>query len=243
MDQTIQITAAPNGDVNFKTGELPAAYTPKVIEYKGNIEAPYAFFSARLSEDLVFTSNEVFVLSECVLIVNHSQKTILLICGENQQNKVTVLGTLKVNPEIQEIGINQPSTRRGVADLRDWIKYNRKYLHPDSNFQETLKQLQKVNTAFTTRTTNEKNGTGNELKSTQHIVDDLPAFNIIFNIRLFEGMPKERIPVKVEAEVIGGEIKFLFFSEEISTLLENQAEALIQSQIELFGDSIAIINQ
>ena len=241
-EQTINIT--PTGpEINYRTGDLPAPYTPKYVEYKGNIEAPFSFFSARVSENSVFTSNEIFSLFECALVVNHKNNTILLICGENQQNKVTVLGELKPNAEIEEIGINKPSVRRKVSELRDWIKYNRKFLHPDCSFQETLQTLQKVNTAFTVKKSEEKNGSGNEYNAKQIIVDDLPKFNIIFNVRLFEGLPKVKIPVEVEAEVVNGELMFLFFSPEISTMIEGLSESLLESQVQAFESQIAIIHQ
>jgi hypothetical protein len=241
-EQTINIT--PTGsEIEYRTGELSAPYTPKVIEYKGNIEAPFSFFSARVREDAIFTSNDALSLSECILIVNHKNNTILLICGENQQNKVTVLGELKLNAEIEEIGINKPSVRRKVSDLRDWIKYNRKFLHPDCSFQETLQSLQKVNTAFTIKKSEEKNGSGNEYIAKQVIVDDLPKFDIIFNVRLFEGLPKVKIPVEVEAEVVNGELMFLFFSPEISTMIEDLSEKLLNEQVAAFDSQIAIIHQ
>ena len=242
--QEQQINIIPTGPyINYRTGDLPQTYTPKIIEYKGNIEAPYAFFSARENQNAVYTSNDTFRLAECSLVVNYKNNTILLICGENKQNKVTVFGELKLNSEIEEIGINKPTARRRISDLRDWIKYNRKFLHPDCSFQETLKTLQSVNTAFTIKKSEEKNGTGNEFNAKQIIVDDLPKLNISFNIRLFEGLPKLKIPVDVEAEVVNGELMFLFFSPEISTMIEDLAEKLLESQVSAFGSKIAIINQ
>lgn len=243
-EQTINIT--PTGpQIEYRTGELPAPYTPKVIEYKGNIEAPLAFFNARKDDDqgVILTSGQDFYFTECALVVNHKNNTILLICGENQQKKVTVLGELKPNNEIEEIGINKPSVRRKVSDLRDWIKYNRKFLHPDCSFQETLQSLQKVNTAFTIKKSEEKNGSGNEFIAKQVIVDDLPKFNIIFNVRLFEGLPKVKIPVEVEAEIVNGELMFLFFSPEISIMIEDLSEKLLNEQVAAFDSQIAIIHQ
>lgn len=243
QEQQINLTAT-GPDVNYRTGNLPEAYTPKAIEYKGNIEAPFAFFKAR-EDGLqgVYTSKENFFYFECTLIVNHKKNTIELICGENRQYKVTVTGELKLNTEIEEIGINKPSVRRKVSELRDWIKYNRKFLHPDCSFEQTLQALQKVNTAFTVKKTEEKNGSGNEFNSKQIIVDDLPKFDIIFNVRLFEGLPKVKIPVEVEAEVVNGELMFLFFSPEISTMIESLSESLIESQVQAFDSKIAIIHQ
>jgi len=242
MEQSINIT--PIGpDVNYRTGDLPKPFTPHNIEYKGNIEAPFAFFSARNEGEVIYTSNDNFGLSETILIVNHKENTLTLICGENRQEKITVVGSLKLDDSVQDIGINKPAIRRSVSELRDFIKYNRQHLHSECSFQETLKALQKVSIAFTTKKTVEKDGTGNSLDSNQQIVDDLPKLNIIFNIRLFEGMPKEKIPVNVEAEVVGGELKFLFFSEELATLIENIAESSIAIQVEAFESKIAIIHQ
>lgn len=243
-EQTINLTPT-SPQIDYRTGDLPAPYTPKVIEYKGNIEAPFAFFSARKDDDqgAVSTSARDFYYTECALVVNHKNNTILLVCGENRQDKVTVLGELKLNTEIEEIGINKPTCRRKVFELREWIKYNRKFLHSECNFQTLLQQLEKVNTAFTVKKTEEKNGSGNEYNAKQIIVDDLPKFDIIFNIRLFEGLPKVKIPVDVEAEVVNGELMFLFFSPEISTMIEDLSEKLLESQVQAFEYQIAIIHQ
>lgn len=244
MENELKVNINTPGYAEVYTGEAKKVFNSAALNYNGNINAPAAFFNARKETDnSISTSNASFDFYECILVVNHKSSTLTLICGENQQNKITVIGQLKINKEIQEIGINQPSTRRSVAELRDWIKYNRKFLHPECNFQETLKALQKVNVAFTTKKQIEKDGTGNTFDMNQIKVDELPEFNIIFNIRLFEGMPKEKIPVKVEAEVVAGELKFLFFSDEISTLIESQSENLLSAEIDSFGDSIAIIHQ
>lgn len=239
----IKVTAT-NEKLDIRTGELAPPHVLKEITYKGNINAPLSFFSARHTDTLDHIYSTVdFHLTESILLVNHQKRSLTLICGENSQGKVTVLGELTPNPEIEEIGINKPSVRRKVSELRDWIKYNRKFIHPDCSFQETLQTLQKVNTAFTVKKIEEKNGTGNEYNAKQIIVDDLPKFNISFNVRLFEGLPKIKIPVDVEAEVVNGELMFLFFSPEISTMIEDLSENLLNSQVEAFGCKIAIIHQ
>jgi hypothetical protein len=209
---------------------------PRKREFCGGIDSVLSFVKDRykIAESIVEKHDYVMV-EYCY---NPDRPWILLDTDINNPLSTTVRGELIKNPDLKPFEFNKGA----VFTNKSFIQVIKENAHCFASIQEAnqlIKQLRNFVAKFTTEVEDLNDNQGNtklkietKLEAAKSGIPEL----LNFSAPLFNGGNKVYFTVEVEIEVVMNngkpEAKFGFFSLELNQMLRDEAERIINMQVE-----------
>lgn len=201
------------------TGNALPRKEPLRVEIKGLINAPHEFMLKR--EPDPFCSH---------LIVDVSKGTLKLVIDEKNQYKDEIKGSLDLDPDFLEFGINS-GKQYDTFSLADFIKMNRSLFADKNTAMKLVSELKNFKAKVNKQVEESENDRGNRRLLMDRVVDsNIPeAFDLIMPI--FKGQPKSKFTVEV---IINGiDMSCTLLSPDAKELIDETRSKLINEQVEL----------
>ena len=187
LEKIAEATISNGGkmEIVYRTGKALEQLPPRDIIIDGTIDAPARWVEARQ-----------FNQKASNIIVNRSERTIVLNVDETNPYKTIIVGVLKPSKEITEMKVNtyEYVTAQQMAER---IKMHRSYF---ANRQEAMKlvsDLQNFKAKVNKHIQDSSDNRGNrDLVYNQAVESNLPK-SFILSIPLFKGMEKTDIECEV----------------------------------------------
>jgi hypothetical protein len=240
MEPVVKIETS-TGQIDFRTGELPAPHNRKPLEIVGNIYAASTFYEARkqIVEDVNLSSHVKFSRTNN----DENPLTIQLIVGEQEQDRITVTGRLTLNEEYKKFGINQPK-KYSLDQLLKLIKHSRPFFDDMNVHAALLRGLQNfsANTAVEFTSANDFKGNVASSKIQKCMTNLEYKFNL--SLPIYTGAPKSTFEVEIEFEPDNGSIVAWLISTEAKLYEIEQLETIYEIEKAKFNDPLlALIEQ
>jgi hypothetical protein len=199
-------------ELNIRTGELEAPYVPGQLSERGNIDAPGVFYKAR-REWVDSIAGKSYVKIE----QNKSDSAplkVILVCGETDQTKIEISGTLTFDKYYKEFGINNPNKKYTVQSLLKQLKNSRAFFLAPEVHAGMVNALKN----FEARTTIEFQNTNDFKGQTafKKIENCKTSIDYVFDLYMpiYTGQPKTRMTVEIEFEPDNGSIVCWLVSQD-----------------------------
>lgn len=217
--------------VTILQGQSAKIYDPRLVEIKGNIDAPAEFIRKRTDDIPANKTNVVFDMLN---------RTISLIVDEESHFAKHITGVLEYNPDLLDFGINKP-TKRSVSDLYKMLRLKRAFFKKREDHATILDQLKKfeAKTEVEFKSTNDFKGS-TALSKIQSCKTNL-TYNFTLNLPIYIGLPDTDFNVEIEFEPTDGSIMCWLISEDLAELEVNQRDAIMEKQLSEFADYVVII--
>lgn len=232
MSQTVELKVSNETQIlNIRTGELPKPFNVSPLALSGNISAPQEYHKKRESQ---FAEDR----RDCHVIFKKNPKsstpiTITLVQRAMQEDKVTVTGTLQLNPEYTEFGIN--STKKyTIEGLIKFLKRQRPFFADVAAYEGILKKVQTFSAQTVTEFQQSNDYKGNiAFQKIQKCKTNLD-YEFQLNLPIYEGGKKQIFNVNIEFEPADGSIVCWFDSPEAHILEIEERDMIYDEQLSYF---------
>lgn len=218
----------------IREGIALPVYEPKSINIVGDINAPQAFFSARLPDFAVMTSY-------CIANVSESSVEITLIGDDRKENKISVKGIAKSNPEVDGFQLNTDSSLT-VEQLLKLFQRKRSLFPNLTQHAAIMSALRNFKANIQTAIERSKDTKGNEANHyVKQVESGLPeSFDLVF--KPFMGGSEIPFTVETEVSVVGDSVSIKLFCFNLADVKRASAHEIIAEQTKAIKDAgIAVI--
>lgn len=243
-NQNISIELGNQKEVVIRHGEAIQVREPIAISIEGDINAPREFFTKRKTE----FSHEIpagfsYDSAKTNLVINKEKGTVTLSVNEESYFKGKIIGTLKLNPILAKLRINDDNFSGFTpAELAKILRMNR-HLFPNKEFfNDLIKSLQEFKAKFDTAFENTNDKKGNIANSVVKNLVSKHEYNFAINLPIFEGLLVSVLPIEVDIDYSGdAQIKCNLISVQLNEEIELIKESIIADYQELFSFCPVII--
>jgi hypothetical protein len=235
----LKIEQFEGSELVIRHGEAEKIHHPGPITLSGDFTAPAEFVKKRAiagAEEL-----DTFLNSACHVLFNKKALSITLVVGEQLPDTITVKGSLKKNPFLDLLKIDNGGHYH--YDLLKLIKQKGHYFESRLIHRAFVLALQsfEVKTETTHRDTNDRAGNTEKTRLTKS-QSDLAGKEFSLNIPLFEGGEKAKIDLKIEVEPSNGTVLLCIVSETFEEFWDTAVAAQFDAQRPVF-EPFVIIDQ
>lgn len=228
-------------EIIFREGKAPEplrTIDPQKISISGDIDTVLSYVRDRYHTREEGDDNGSNIVPIVVYCDDPKRSYIELREKPNSPNGTIIRGELKENPDLKEFHFNQA----GVFDNQRFIAVIRENAHCFKSLDDAkqlVKSLQNFQARFTTEVDNLDDRQGNTENRIKTVIDStktgIPQ-ELHFNMPFFNGGEKKAFTVEVEIDVKMNngkpEAKFGFFSMDMVQAARDEAEVIINNQIE-----------
>jgi hypothetical protein len=212
-------------EIISRTGQALPEIPPKIVSVAGLITAPAEFYTKR--PKVVNTH----------LIVDRNNKKITLVEGETDPYGTVISGQLRYNKELAAFNINK-DIKYSIKDLAQLIRLKRMHFEDKQAHAKALEALYKFNAKVTTEIRDEDNRKGTIDKQIKKEAVSNSPVEFKLDIAIYEGQPKQKLFVEVLADVSDAQVKFWLESTDLIELEYNQANEIIDAELERFDKNL-----
>lgn len=233
----IELSNTSPGVIHVLQGVLPKPWNRETQVISGNIHAPIQWLSKRLN--CVFSNesyNKDSYLPSCTyVIMDMSDRKILLVVDEGSQNEVKVLGQFILNPEIEKLRLNNPDKPyESYNELYRVLKFSSHLFENKEAHRQLLVDLQNYNQKVTVNIKQHDDNRGNSGASIENSLDVKPLI-IDLLMPVFIGESKVSLRVEAEITIRNGKPLFYLTCYELTEIISNYTDAFFETMIQEFG--------
>lgn len=218
-------------EVVLLVGQAEKVIKPLKVNINGTIESPSEYYIKR-KEDIAKNNSH--------LEVNHSDKTIKMVIGENIENNIIIVGTAKIHKDFLELGINSEKTY-SLASLAKAIKFKGVYFKDRDAHEKLITNLLnftvKVEQEF--KNANDFKGSAANSKATE-IKHAIPL-DFVLNMPIILGQQAKEFPVEVCMDASNGSVELWLESVSLKSEMDKIVADLLESEIKKFNDELVVI--
>lgn len=228
--QNITVAAASGvSELVIRHGEAAPVVVPEKYLFAGNIEAPFAYMTARNAA----TNNGHFNPKTAVLQVNRNSGSLSLFQNPNDPIADAITGTAKQASELDGWKFNTDHRWR-ASDLAEFLRRNRRHFSDPSRLSDLIGELRsmKVTTNGDIQTADDKRGNKKSLFE-QSVQSNIPvSFDV--DLPIIAGQKPSRVKVEIFIEVTGQSVSLILDSIDVADLLVTERDRLLNEQIDKF---------
>lgn len=217
---------------------------PVKVTLAGNIKAPVQFLQKRKKLFVNTASNDfkvpMHIISECNVVTDRRRLMIVLSLNERDGKGTTVVGELKVNPDLTAFGINN---ERSVYELKALIKllrHKRVYFSSLETHSALINALSNFTASQQTDLEVKSDRRGND----KLLVDKRTSLTIPFsfklNMPLYDGFEPKEFFVEILVDVSDASAVFYLESVDLSELLVTERDRIFEEQLKEFAEFVVI---
>ena len=229
-DEKIQLNVAEGvSEIVYRTGTALPAVPPVKIAVNGLISAPAEFFVKRKPE-----------IKSSHVVVDRTQRKIILCVDESNYYGTLIAGTLKYNAELSEFNINKNKLYT-LKELTQLLRTRRMYFPDKEEHSMAISALNKFYAKMMIELKDADDRKGNSEKSTKRETELNSPLSFKLDIAIYEGQPKSKLFVDVLVDISDSQAKFWLESVDLIELEFKLAEEVINTELEKFGNEIVIL--
>ena len=237
METPINVIAPENGIVEIRTGEALKLHHPVKINIAGDILTVVEFYSKRtVSEDPLQQIDE----SKAIVIVDAVKREIELQLDPSNVFGTTVKGTIELDPDFGKFNINNGAlmTNEQVINIFKFAEYYFPEKEDYRNFINNFRNL-KIKVSVELEKEKQTNGSSKSI-DLRTITENNAPKEFILCMPIFKNQPKRTFRVEVWVHATDAKANFEFVSQELVTLIKDDADVLFAEQTKRLG-KIAVI--
>jgi hypothetical protein len=204
-------------------------------QQSGNISIVRCFLRGRIcfSDDLETKNSYVNELRNAVILISPSQRSIRFIENvHTPYNMVNLIGSLKLNTEIDAMRINQVQVLN-IEDLKKLLRLRRHLFDKQEDFNEVFAALQKLRVVTSNTQVNAKDERGNSDKAhTVQVTESNVPLNFTLKAPIFETGNECTFAVEICYEVRSAGIDFWLESSELLMLIDRESREMMKREID-----------
>lgn len=228
--QNITVAAAPGvSELVIRHGDAAPVINPEQYVFDGNIEAPFAYMTARNAA----TDDAHFHPKRAVLQINRNFGSLKLYQNPNDPIADVIGGIARSAPELAEWKFNTEHRWR-ASDLAEFLRRNRRHFKDAERLADLIGELRamKVTTNGDIQTADDKRG-NKKLLFEQSVKSNIPvSFDV--DLPIIAGQKPTRVKVEIFIEVTGQSVSLMLDSIDVADLLVTERDKLLNEQIEKF---------
>lgn len=216
--------------LEIREGKALEMQPPVKVKIEGTIDAPRKFFEKRKEEHK---------LLGCYVTYSRDDMKITLQVDEKDTYGSKIEGSLKMNPYLEEFGINR-NTTRSIEDMKQFLKMRRFFFVDKDACNNIVANLGKFKARVETEIEQAKDNRGNSKNLLERVVKtDFPTgFNLV--IPIFKGSGNSSFPVEVCFSVTDAGTKVWLESVELQELIASTLYEIMNKELEAFKDIVVI---
>lgn len=223
--------------LEIRKGDAPKILTPQGLKISGTITAPSKFVEKR-KDELKDVNTHV--------LYSYTDKKILLVTEERFENKVTVGGALEFSDELKKldifIGNGDEEKMYTHQQLLQKIRFNKSLFKNVEEANEIVKKLAKlvVDVKAKIESEQEEQRRGNKKETLDITVTTNIPMSFTLVCPIYKGFDKKTFLVTICYEVRDRGLSLWLESEELSLLIDGEAEKIIAEEIVKLADYACI---
>ena len=219
----------------IREGEALKVQEPLKLKINGCINSVSTFLKGRITE---------LVIEACHILVDKEKRIITLITDETNYYSGSVSGSLTLDPDFLNFGINTMK-KWDLRALSDFIKMNRSFFTRKEEAMDLVKQLREFKGKVEKEIEKKSDQRGNAKILYQQTVDSNIPEGFDLNIPVFKGCEKKKIKIEVNIIARDADMECYLESVEAADLIRLETEKIFEKemyQILLYAPAIVIIN-
>ncbi len=205
-------------------GEAEKVYHEKSLEVNGSINSVHEFLRKKGidNEDIVNSKIE-FSYSDLFLNLYYSVR---------RRNPDTILGKLKLHPDLLKFNINNSKTY-STLELSDFIKMNRHYFENKDIAMKLVSDLRNFEGKVSRDVEAKSDTRANQKVLIHQVVESNIPDGFILVLPVFVGQEKTRLPVEIN---ITSDFSCSLISPDLKQIIDEETKVIIDEQLSSIKD-------
>lgn len=225
------------GELHIIHGELPKPLPlrePLIVNLEGNLPSVSNWLNTRRT---TFDPLHVHI------VANFPERTITAVIGEKDFYKTTIIGKLEVNPELEDLCINEKTTFN-EKELLEAILFKRRHFTTAQKHDDLMTALKKFNGKVELSFQNVDDFKGEKaLKKAYEIKTSLgDELSFELHMPVMAGSVKKNFMVEINLDIKNGSVVFYLVSVDLHVALEEETEFEFESELRKMAE-YAIVKQ
>lgn len=227
MDEQTKINLTVDGnEVTVRHGEAQPIREQRVIKVSGTITAPGDFMDKRKT---LYEKDNVRVE------FSREDARIKMYLNDKDYFEDVITGSLTLNPELKEFGINRQKTY-GNKELSDFLKMNRVFFNAREDNLAVVKALAKFKAIVHTEIEREDTGRGDLTNSIIKKVDaDIPM-DFTLKLPLYVGQEPKAFKVDILYTVTDAGAEMWLESADLKEIITKDRDTIITKELARLDD-------
>lgn len=217
-------------EVVIRNGEAAKIHEPLILGVSGTIKSPAEFWAKRSS---------LYKAEECHIEFNKLKGEIKLILNEKDYFGGEVKGSIEINPELAEFGINKEKMRT-TKEMSQFLKMRKAFFSDADEAVKIIGNLQKYKAKVETQIDKMDSTRGDKKDNFEVKVDSDIDLNFTLKMPIYKGFKDFKFLVEICLDVRDKALTLWLESAELQQIITGTRDEIFSDELKNFESLVCI---